>query len=1477
MSINVWLSRPVRLASRTQRPAPRPPFTGKARRTPRGARPCLENLEGRLAPSTLTVSNIDDSGVAGDGSLRGEILAASIGDTIVFDPSLSGSTINLAKGELLINKNLSILGLGAAKLTISGQNASRVFEVAAGASAMLSDLTVSGGDGVPNNSPALHPDRGGGIVVDENSSLTITRCTVSDNFVIADPHLGGGLGGGIADYGTLSVSDSTVSGNHAKTTYGGGIAVFFGTLTVSDQSVVSNNEAAQNGGGITGVASTMTVRDTVLSNNFTDQFDGGAFNVQGGTLALTGSTLSDNRAAEYGGGIYSTATVSGGILYPGTVTIGTSTLSGNSAADGGGIFHTGVAINGIFHPGTMTVSASTLSDNSAAYGGGIYNNGTLTVLATTVCRNSATLAGVGEGGGIDNESFSMALISGSTLSGNSAAQNGGGIFNSSHGPLTVSDSTISGNSVKFSGGGIWNGGTMTVSDATLANNSADYGGGGIWTVGPLSVSGSTISGNSTGLEGGGIHTGGPDGTLYFTVALANNIIAGNSTSFGGPDIWGAVGTGASTDQPVVSNFNNLIGSSIGVVSGLTNGVNGNRLDLSADEVGLAPLSDNGGPTQTMALLPGSLALGAGVASAQLASSLAPSETTLGLLDTNYLALVPGYTVLLIDSEQLLVTAVSGGSITVTRGYNRTAALAHANGAGVYSAFDQRGVLRAIPPCIGAYEGPSLTIDQNSLDLATTTYGTAGMIATYHIGGNALSGSALITAPAGVELSTDGVNWSAFLTLIPGASTLAITTIDVRISAGSNAGNLSGLIKDTSSGAHELDVSLKGLITPAMLTVTPVAGQFKIYGAPVQILGYVASGFVNDDTATTLTGSLGTTATLGSPVGDYVFTIDGLDAGPNYTIALEENAPTYAVAPAKLFVTADPQTKLYGDADPNLTYVAAGFQLNDTAATVLTGHLLRGIGETVPGGPYTINQGNLTANSNYTIAFVGNFLTITPATLTVTVDPQTKIYGKPDPALTYIVLGLQFGDKPGSVLTGSLGRDLGETALGGPYAILPGTLQANSNYVMAFTGSILTITPAKPTVEVIDVDGTYNGLPFTAQASVAGVDQIAGSSLEKVTPSLVYYSGSTAGGSSLSSIPLLPGTYTVVAAFGGSPDYTSASASTTFSIKDPTSSIAGATSGVPGQPLTYTFAVNGPRQGLVFSINYGDGSSVKTSAGGPSIELDHLYTAPGSFTIQVAVTDKNGVVSQPAVRQVKISTVVMEADSSGGTALAVGGNASGGDSIIVSATDTTGQTVNVSLNGASLGTFTPTGHIFVYGQGGKDKITLKSYVAGKTEYYIRVPAFVYGGGSGGDKISALGSAANNVLTGNGTNEVLTGGQGRDLLIGGTGAATLNAGTQDDVLIGGRTDYDIASAGTPYDQKLTALYAIMAEWGSAQSYGARLNGLAGYLNSKTVHDDYINGVAVTDTILGNSAVSDWFFVGINDSVKGTNKNDVITTIK
>ena len=108
---------------------------------------------------------------------------------------------------------------------------------------------------------------------------------------------------------------------------------------------------------------------------------------------------------------------------------------------------------------------------------------------------------------------------------------------------------------------------------------------------------------------------------------------------------------------------------------------------------------------------------------------------------------------------------------------------------------------------------------------------------------------------------------------------------------------------------------------------------------------------------------------------------------------------------------------------------------------------------------------------------------------------------------------------------------------GPYAITQGTVAADDNYTIKFTGNTLTIIPAMPQVSVSAPGGTYTGAPFAATATVTGVGGTAPPDLEGVTPTLTYYAGSGTLGTNLgSTAPSTTGTYTVVARFPGSADY-----------------------------------------------------------------------------------------------------------------------------------------------------------------------------------------------------------------------------------------------------------------------------------------------------------------------------------------------------
>ena len=125
-----------------------------------------------------------------------------------------------------------------------------------------------------------------------------------------------------------------------------------------------------------------------------------------------------------------------------------------------------------------------------------------------------------------------------------------------------------------------------------------------------------------------------------------------------------------------------------------------------------------------------------------------------------------------------------------------------------------------------------------------------------------------------------------------------------------------------------------------------------------------------------------------------------------------------VSPAPLAVTANPQTKQYGQNDPTLSYAVSGYQNGDNSS-IFTGKLGRAAGQNV--GGYAIGLGTLSAGNNYTIGFTGNNLSITPTALDVTATAETKSYGQADPALGVTATGYQYSDNASNVLSGNLTR------------------------------------------------------------------------------------------------------------------------------------------------------------------------------------------------------------------------------------------------------------------------------------------------------------------------------------------------------------------------------------------------------------------------------------------------------------------------
>ena len=287
------------------------------------------------------------------------------------------------------------------------------------------------------------------------------------------------------------------------------------------------------------------------------------------------------------------------------------------------------------------------------------------------------------------------------------------------------------------------------------------------------------------------------------------------------------------------------------------------------------------------------------------------------------------------------------------------------------------------------------------------------------------------------------------------------------------------------------------ITAKPLTVTADA-KTKVYGASDPSLTYVLTGAL--ETGDSWSGGLARAA--GNTVAGSPYTINQgtLTAGTNYAITFV--AANFTITAKPLTVTADPKTKVYGAADPALTYVLTGaLETGDS----WSGALARTAGTTVAGSPYAINQGTLTAGTNYSITYVAANLTITAKPITVTADVKTKVYGASDPALTYTLTGaLETGDS----WTGALARAAGSTVVGSPYAINQGTLTAGSNYTITFVPANFTIT-AKPLTVTVDAKTKVYGAADPALTYVLTGTLETGDSL---TGSLARAAGNTVVGS-----------------------------------------------------------------------------------------------------------------------------------------------------------------------------------------------------------------------------------------------------------------------------------------------------------------------------------------------------------------------------
>ncbi len=525
----------------------------------------LELLESRIAPAALLVTSAADD--AGAGTLRNVINGSHAGDVISFAPAVLGKVITLTQGEIAITHSLTINGPGADSVFISGNNASRIFNIddgnASNSTVTLNGLSLinakSGGSGgailsaenliVSNsffsgnsssssggaieeasataglllentqiiNNTAIGSTGGGGVGFQSGGSFGALGCFIANNTTVG---VGGGLTLTETGSGDLYVINSTISHNSA--TQGGG--VYFnnpskgadGLAQTADDglamlygSLVTSNTASTSGGGVDFDAGRAMLLNSTLKSNTAPQGGGGVTTSATDTLLVTGSSFQQNHATD-------AAKSGGGALYLAVppvptattisgATINTSEFVGNQSAVNGGAISDDLT--------GLTLNLTSFRQNSAAYRGGAINAYGVGMndapLSVTNSEFLANTAG-GSGGAVSYSGFSLSFTM-VAFTDNTSGSEGGAIFAGTSGPVTLHYIAATGNTAAGYGGAMYldESASTDLDFVRFQDNSALQDGGALYLdsigrMAQVTLQHAIISGNIAKNTGGGV-------------------------------------------------------------------------------------------------------------------------------------------------------------------------------------------------------------------------------------------------------------------------------------------------------------------------------------------------------------------------------------------------------------------------------------------------------------------------------------------------------------------------------------------------------------------------------------------------------------------------------------------------------------------------------------------------------------------------------------------------------------------------------------------------------------------------------------------------------------------------------------------------------------------------------------------------------------------------------------------------------------
>ena len=899
--------------------------------------------------------------------------------------------------------------------------------------------------------------------------------------------------------------------------------------------------------------------------------NGGGISFSGG-LTINDAVITHNteQGGNGGGGIYN---VYAGINISGTLTINNSVISDNSVitnntppgpgGQGGGIDVVGIP---------TTITNTTISGNTAGIGGGIEDSqGNMTITDSTISGNS-TLGG-GFGGGIDNSSGTVSLL-GSTISGN-ASFSGAGINNNGNVQMTIINSTIADNDASYLGGGILNDNiSLSIRDSTIASNTAMYGGG-IYAYNPFN--------------------------------LYNSIVELNTNGSNADDIYADVSTAAPTASY------NLIGVANGP-SGLVNGVNNNQVGVS--NPGLGVLANNGGPTQTIALLPGSPAIDAGnIALAVdangnplLTDQVGNPRTSNGTVDLGAVEFQSASQAPTITTNPTNQTVTAGQSATFTAAASGNPAptvqwQVSTDGGNTFSNIaNATGTTLSVPTSPAQNGNEYQAVFSNSVGTVTTTPAT--LTVDY--------APTITSSPTNTT-----VNAGQTVTFSASASdgNPTPTTVQWQVNTGSgftnlsNTGAYSGVTTDTLTitgvpaglnGAQYQAVfsnaaGLSATTTPATLTVkvaSPTAVKItpsvstSVFGQPVTFTATVTAAPPATGTPTGSVTFLDGSITLGtatlSTSGKATLTTRAIPAGQNSTIPAIYSGDSE-------FATSSASTTVSVSQDSTTTTVVSSANPSSFGQSVTFTATVKAVapGSGVPTGTVTFSDGSTslgtaTLNSSGKATFRTSALGVGSHTITASYVGDSNFTA--------------------SATTTSLAQNVNQAAT--KTTVSSSANPSRFGQPVTFTAMVKAVTPGSgvPTGTVTFFDGSTS----------LGTAQLYGSGLATISIST-----------------LSVGPHTITAAYGGDGNFTlSTSAALTQTVKQAatkTTIISSANPSGPGQvSFTATVTPVAPGTGIptgnvTFSINGTPQSPVSLTVinGVDEAAFTTTLSAAGTYTITAA--------------------------------------------------------------------------------------------------------------------------------------------------------------------------------------------------------------------------------------------------------------------